>query len=50
MADIARAKVPTREAIAAVATLLHGGTGHFSSIPRHEDFDTGHFEDEFVRC
>ena len=50
MEDLARAKVATREATAAVAALLHGGIGHFSWIPLHEDFDTGHFADEFVGC
>ena len=49
MDDVARDTSARREAIAAVATLLHGGTAHFNYAPPHDDFDTGHFVDEFVR-
>ena len=49
MDDVARDARARRDAILAVATLLHGGTGYFKHLPPHEDFDTGHFVREFVR-
>ena len=40
-----------REAIAAVANLLHGGTGYFNAAHAapDADYDPGHFYLEFVR-